>query len=335
MKEIYSNIGNGCRVIIGEGVLEMADGLLSSSKIGVVTNMTVEKLYLKHLKKTGTIVAEIPDGEEAKRLEVVEEVCNHLISNGLDRHSTIVGLGGGVVGDVAGFVAAIYMRGIDLVQIPTTLLAQIDSSIGGKTGVNTELGKNLIGAFHQPKLVLSDVSTLRTLSDSEIRNGLAEAVKYGVIEPNILDFLEENLDEIMKKNAESLEVLVSMCAALKLRIVEKDEKESDERMKLNLGHTIGHALERVSNFTISHGEAVSIGLVAAMKISHMPGRERVGQLLGRIGLPTQTDLDSSEILKAIEVDKKRKDGIRMVLPKKRGELEIVSPSPEKIAEALR
>ena len=338
MNIIKSSLGS--TVVIGSNILGKTGELVESQKIGIVTNPTVAELYLKQLLASldgsDTTVKEIPDTEEAKSMKVAEEICTHFLSFKLGRTSSIIALGGGVVGDVAGFAASIYMRGVDLVQIPTTLLAQIDSSIGGKTGVNHGLGKNLIGAFHQPKLIVSDISVLKTLPEEEIKNGLAEAVKYGIIEPKILDFLEVNLDKIIGRERGALEKLVTMCVELKLRIAESDEKEENERMKLNLGHTIGHAVERASNFTISHGAAVSIGLVAAMELSQMPERKRVETLLKRIGLPTKNGLDASKIQAAMELDKKQKNGLRMVLPKKLGEIQVVeAPSPEKIAEVLK
>jgi len=310
MKEIRVGLGARSYMIkIGKGLLSE----IPQENSIVITNPTVKKLHGSGLTCP---VLEIEDSEKAKELKTAEKLCEQLIELGADRSTTIVALGGGVVGDVAGFTASVFMRGIPVVQVPTTLLAQVDSSIGGKTGVNLRQGKNLVGTFHQPKLVLSDINTLETLPEKEVQRGLAEAVKTAIIG-------DEELFALLEEKPGDLEEIVFRCARVKAGIVERDEKEAGERMKLNLGHTFGHAIEALSDYTIPHGEAVSIGLV---KAAEMAGVEvdRIKNLLRGIGLPTETSFSDAEIEKAMRTDKKRKGGkIRIVLPERIGSVKVV------------
>jgi len=255
----------------------------------------------------------------------------------LTRQATVIAVGGGVVGDVAGFVASIYMRGIPVVQVPTTLLAQVDSSIGGKTGVNHRVAKNLIGTFYQPRLVLSDPLVLQKLPEREYLSGLYEALKYGVIQDEelFIDF-EENSDKFLKREPEAIERLVARCASIKADIVVKDEREGDLRRILNFGHTVGHGLEAAARYQrIKHGEAVGYGMIAAARIGHSldkladQDRARIESAVGSIGrLPPLTGTNSKDVLKALQHDKKVRDGaIHFVLPRAIGRVEITPDVP--------
>ena len=255
----------------------------------------------------------------------------------LTRQSTVIALGGGVVGDVSGFVASIYMRGIPVVQVPTTLLAQVDSSVGGKTGVNHRVAKNLVGTFYQPRLVLSDPLLLKTLPDREYASGLYESLKYGVIRDTVLfeDF-ERNVGMFLKRDPEAIERLVARCAAIKADVVMSDEKENDLRRILNFGHTVGHALEAAARYQrIKHGEAVGYGMIAAARISaalrKLPEGERA-RIEGAVGsisrLPSLNGVNSKAILNALHHDKKVRDGaVHFVLPREIGKVEITPDVP--------
>lgn len=290
----------------------------------VVTDSIVARLYgeevVRSLSSTGILplVIEVPAGENSKSLALVETVCDRMIEGGLDRKSFVVALGGGVVGDLAGFVAAIYYRGVPCVQIPTTIIAQVDSAVGGKTGVNAAGGKNLIGAFHQPRLVIADVTTLGSLPPRERNQGYAEIIKHGVIRDR------EMLTSLETSGDGDLSTLISRNVAIKAAIVVADEFEiSGERALLNFGHTIGHAIENAAGYgRLFHGEAISLGIVAAcdlsVRIAGLPeaAREFVKELLRCHNLPTQLpgDIATGRILEAIKTDKKFAKGeIRFVL----------------------
>jgi 3-dehydroquinate synthase len=272
----------------------------------------------------------ISPGEKAKSLKCVQHCYDQLAAHRIERKSFIVALGGGVVGDLAGFVAATYLRGISFVQIPTTLLAQVDSSVGGKTGVNLRAGKNLVGAFYQPRLVLCDLSTLKTLPDCEFRAGLAEVIKYGIIyDANLFAQIERGLPKILKRDEKVLSQIVARCCEIKAEVVGKDEMDNGLRSILNFGHTIGHAIENSSGYgKFLHGEAIAIGQVAAAKLSQrilgLPERdvERIENLFQRTGLPTRIKLNSLQRVKlfaAMKLDKKVSGGeIKFVLAKKIG-----------------
>lgn len=322
-------------IYIAPGILNHAGRLLNSTlkdveRCAVVTSHVVHSTYGSSLAKslqeagvdTETIL--VPEGEESKSWEIAEEVLGELVDLGFDRQSVIIAFGGGSVGDLSGFVAAIYLRGIRFVQVPTTLLAQVDSSIGGKAAVNHTKGKNLIGAFHQPSLVVSDPSLLRTLPNNELLSGFGEIVKYAVIaDAELFSILEKKEEEVIGKDLKVLADIITRCCVIKARLVEKDERDTKGlRAALNYGHTVGHALEFLSNFKLRHGEAVSIGMTFEAKISERLGLIsnvdtcRQEALLERLGLPAELpDLGPSEIIEAMHRDKKVREGsIRLVLP---------------------
>ncbi len=276
------------------------------------------------------ILITVPAGETAKSLKTVQTCYGQLAAHRLERKSFIVALGGGVVGDLAGFVAATYLRGIDFVQVPTTLLAQVDSSVGGKVGVNLAAGKNLVGAFYQPRLVLCDLGALRTLPEREFRAGLAEVIKYGIIyDARLFARLERDLPNLLRRDAKTLADVVARCCAIKAEVVGQDETETGLRAILNFGHTIGHAIENISGYgKYLHGEAISIGQVAAAKLSAeltaLPESDvvRITALFQRSGLPTTIALKGAQrkkLLAAMRLDKKVSAGeIKFVLAKNIG-----------------
>jgi 3-dehydroquinate synthase len=269
-----------------------------------------------------------------------------LAAHRLERKSFIVALGGGVVGDLAGFIAATYLRGIDFVQVPTTLLAQVDSSVGGKTGVNLRAGKNLVGAFYQPRLVLCDLATLKTLPEREFRAGLAEVIKYGIIfDAKLFARLERDLPKILQRDAGTLSEIIARCCEIKAEIVSQDETETGPRAILNFGHTIGHAIENSFGYgKFLHGEAISIGQVAAAKLSQntlgLPNRDvdRIEKLFKRVGLPTRIIITSAQrrkLFAAILLDKKVSGGeIKFVLAKKIGKVVWAQKVPMKLIESV-
>ena len=278
-------------------------------------------------------VVEMPDGETAKRLPTVEKLAGKLLAAGADRHSVVVALGGGVVGDVAGFLASIYMRGISVVQVPTTLVAQVDSAIGGKTGVNLLAGKNLIGTFHQPAGVLADPELLSTLPEREFRSGLFEAMKYGVIRnPEIFDMMEANREALLRRDFELLERLVVECVRVKADVVRADEREGGERRILNFGHTIGHALESATRYQhFLHGEAVGWGMIAAavigreMDVTNDDIVQRITTLVLAYGNLPKVEVSGRRVLKLLQSDKKTVGGVpHFVLVTEIGKVEVVN-----------
>ena len=274
----------------------------------------------------------VPAGETTKCLKSVQFCFDRLAAHRLERKSFIVALGGGVVGDLAGFVAATYLRGVAFVQVPTTLLAQVDSSVGGKVGVNLKAGKNLVGAFYQPQFVLCDLDTLRTLPEREFRAGLAEVIKYGIIyDAKLFTRLERGLPKLLRRDAKTLADIVARCCEIKANVVGHDETEGGLRAILNFGHTIGHALEAISSYgKYLHGEAISIGQVAAAnlsaELSGLPARDvlRVAELFRRAGLPTKARLKAGQkkkLFAAMKLDKKVSGGeVRFVLAKRIGKV---------------
>lgn len=357
MKEVRVNLkGEAYSIYIGQGILNRLGVVLNrykfSRKMAIVTNSIVNQLYGAALKDDleaagfEVLTIEIPDGESYKSLETAWTVYDKLIENRLDRRSAILALGGGVVGDLAGFVAATYLRGVPFIQIPTSLLAQVDSSVGGKVAVNHPMGKNMIGAFYQPKLVWTDLRTLKSLPQREFKSGLAEVVKYGVIaDREFFKYLEKNTSRIMDLDLNALTKIVTRACTIKARVVEQDEKEKGLRMILNYGHTIGHALEMLTNFSVyKHGEAVAIGMMTAAKIAYKQGLLNKGalvrqeNLLRQIGLPTliEEKVEIEEILTALLRDKKVVNNkIRFVLPKELGKVIITDRVPSHVVhEAL-
>jgi 3-dehydroquinate synthase len=315
-------------IFVGEGILSEAGDLLKGAgikgKVAVVTNPTVAQLYLDSvhdaLQGSGFDVMPvlIPDGEEYKTLSTLSTIFDRFISEKFERQSCVVALGGGVVGDIAGFAAAIYLRGTPFVQIPTTLLAQVDSSVGGKTGVNHPRGKNLIGAFYQPRAVIADVALLSSLPRRELLAGLAEVIKYGIIEdPLLFGRLEEKLDRVLALDCRLLTEVIATSCAIKARVIEKDEREDDHRAVLNFGHTVGHALEAATHYQkFLHGEAVAIGMAKAAAIAYQQGfcdttiLGRIIKLIKSAGLPTEIpdEVSTQSLVEAMGLDKKSAQG---------------------------
>ena len=318
-------------ILIGADLLGRAAEFvapLAPTRIAIVTGTAVGALYATALREALVAVADVttitlPDGETHKHWPSVAVILDALVDGGADRRSLVVALGGGVVGDVAGFAASIYMRGIRFVQIPTTLLAQVDSSVGGKTGINHPRGKNLIGAFHQPQLVISDTSTLRTLPDRELSAGLAEILKHGLLADR--DYFEQSVRELaalQDRQPEALMRAIARSCQIKAGIVERDERESGERALLNLGHTFGHAIEALTDYQRwLHGEAVGCGLVLAADLSHRVGllaRDSLAPIEAAVraaGLPVRIDgLSAQAAIQSMRGDKKSEAGaIRFIL----------------------
>jgi len=308
----------------------------------VVTNTTVGPLYLKpllaRLERWKPLAVVLPDGEAHKTLEVLNQIFTALLEQHCDRKTTLIALGGGVVGDMTGFAAATYQRGVPFIQIPTTLLAQVDSSVGGKTGVNHPLGKNMIGAFHQPRCVLIDTDTLGTLPDNELSAGLAEVIKYGLIgDPEFFSWLEQNLDRLLKRDPEALAYAIERSCADKARVVAADEREAGQRALLNLGHTFGHAIEAGMGYgNWLHGEAVAAGMCMAAHLSRRLGWlkddevQRIEALVRRARLPScaPASVSSAALRDLMNVDKKVEAGqLRLVLPRGLGQSVITSEVP--------
>lgn len=315
-------------IFFGQGILTDAGKLCRNSKLGeramVVTNATIGGYYLEPLKESlakediAVTSIEISEGEQFKNIDTLKCIYDALISENMDRASFLVALGGGVIGDITGFAAATYLRGISFVQVPTSLLAQVDSSVGGKTGINHEKGKNLIGAFHQPRIVLIDANTLDTLPDREFISGLAEIVKYGIVyDKNFFDFISGNAGKLLERDKDCLMSVVRRSCEIKASVVTKDERECGVRATLNFGHTIGHAVESLTEYkTYLHGEAISIGMVQAARISEKMGysdnadTEQIVSLLEKLRLPVDLPpFSASSYVDAILHDKKVKDGI--------------------------
>jgi 3-dehydroquinate synthase len=320
-------IDNSYDIVIGTSLNEATKNMASlklGSKYFVITDTNVAKLYGKMLVQTlsqytsNSKLLSIPAGERSKNRKVKEQLENQLLSLKAGRDSVIIALGGGMIGDLAGFVAATLHRGVPYVQIPTTLLAQVDSSIGGKVAVDHPFGKNLIGAFYQPKKVYIDVSTLKTLSNAEFSNGMAEVIKYGaILDRKLFEYVEQHCKEILKRKTEVLVKIIKRCCELKRDVIQKDEKEIGLRRILNFGHTIGHAIEVLSHYKISHGKAVAIGMSAEARISASYGLIgktsviRLENLLKSFSLPTELPPNTNlkTLFQATMQDKKVRDGI--------------------------
>ncbi len=332
MKTFYVELGDRrYPLYIGPGLLNQAELLrphLSGRQVLVVTNTTVAPLYLDRTRAALTGLRHeaviLPDGEQYKTLDTLNEVFTALLNHHFDRHCTLIALGGGVIGDMAGFAAACYQRGVHFIQIPTTLLAQVDSSVGGKTAVNHPLGKNMIGAFYQPRCVLADTDTLTTLPDRELSAGLAEVIKYGLIRDlPFLEWLEAKLEALLARDPAALVEAIERSCRNKAEIVVADERESGERALLNLGHTFGHAIETgVGYGEWLHGEAIAAGMVLAAELSarlgwlHEAHLARIRTLLARARLPLEPPLELTpdDFLRLMAVDKKVQDGrLRLIL----------------------
>ncbi len=337
---VSSNEDNSYEILIGQGLLDRIAGDLAEADIAhshaLVADSNVAELYgAKLLGSLEDALPEVrmitfPAGEQSKTREIKSFIEDRMLESGFGRDSSVIALGGGVVGDIAGFAAATYMRGVPCVQVPTSLVACVDSSVGGKTAVDTPHGKNLIGAFYQPWRVYVDTDTLKTLGPKQLAEGLAEIIKYGVIESEeLFQYLEANIEKIYGfDDAALLEVIETSCR-IKAEVVEKDEKEQNLRKILNFGHTVGHAIEQLSDYTVSHGEAISAGMaiegrIALGKTGWSKGeQERLTRLLKRAGLSTEPPrgMDVGKIIDVMKIDKKaRKGKIEMSLPERIGKM---------------
>ncbi len=338
-------------ILIGNSILENTGTKLKtfnfSPKIALVSNELVFSLYgeivSESIRKAGfdLLTVIIPDGEQYKNIETLQYIYNELLKYKLDRKSALIALGGGVVGDITGFAASTYMRGISYIQIPTTLLAQVDSSVGGKTGIDHKLGKNMIGTFWQPKLVLIDTNTLSTLEKRQFLAGLAEVIKYGIIwDPELFQFIEENKEKIIGLDSNSLNYIIKRSCEIKAEIVSQDERESGVRAILNYGHTIGHAIETVTKYTrYLHGEAISIGMCLEAELAQLlniiePSEViKIKDLINHCGLPCYLpgDIDKIEIISSMYFDKKAVAGkLKFILPERIGKVRIEKNIPEEI-----
>lgn len=343
MKTLNVPLGNrSYPIYIGTDLLANRDLILKhapSSQLLVVSNDTVAPLYLDKVlealqgKKAESIV--LPDGEQYKTIETVNRIYDILLQKRFDRHCTLIALGGGVIGDMTGFAAATYQRGVNFIQIPTTLLAQVDSSVGGKTGVNHPLGKNMIGAFHQPLAVIADTYTLNTLEDKELSAGIAEVIKYGIIrDPEFFQWLADNMDKLINRDPDSLALAIERSCQNKADVVAADELEAGERALLNLGHTFGHAIEAGMGYgQWLHGEAVATGMVMAAQLSQLQGWidqhtvDSIVNLVAKAKLPTKgpASMSPQQYLDIMAVDKKVKEGkINLVLLKELGKAFVTS-----------
>lgn len=340
-------------IYIGQDLLgksELIEPYVAGSQVLMVTNETIAPLYLDKAKKMfasyqlETVI--LPDGEKYKNLDELNKIYDALLSAKFDRTCTLVALGGGVVGDMTGFAAASYQRGVNFIQIPTTLLAQVDSSVGGKTGVNHPKGKNMIGAFHQPRCVIADSDTLNTLEDKQLSAGIAEVIKYGLIrDMEFTRWLEEHMHKLLERDPEALSYAIEISCRCKAEIVAADEKEGGVRALLNLGHTFGHAIETSAGYgNWLHGEAVATGMLMAADLSMRMGNltehdvERVDNILDMAMLPTRAPhhMDYDHFIELMAVDKKVRDGkINFVLFNKLGDAMITSDyDPELLRETI-
>ncbi|MFL6714172.1 MAG: 3-dehydroquinate synthase [Sulfurifustis sp.] len=337
---------------IGPGLLARADLLAAYAggrRVAIVTNETLAPLYLPQVRAAAAsalgnpVEIILPDGEQYKTLAILNTIFGKLLETRCDRHTLMVALGGGVVGDMAGFAAACYQRGVPFVQIPTTLLAQVDSSVGGKTGVNHPLGKNMIGAFYQPQAVIIDTGTLRTLPDRELRAGVAEVIKYGLIrDPDFFLWLEKNLSRVLARDAEALGYVIERSCRNKAEVVAQDERESNVRAILNFGHTFGHAIETYLEYRDwLHGEAVAAGMAMAADLSRRIGwldaadAERVNRILAAAGLPIRppSGARGAELHELMAVDKKAERGkVRLVLLERLGRATVTADFPPALLE---
>jgi 3-dehydroquinate synthase len=322
-------------IAIGAGLLgdrNLLDTQIPGRDLMIVTNTTVAKLYLANLtnmlgeRRIGECI--LPDGEQHKTLQTAGWVFDALVGSKMNRDVTVLALGGGVVGDIAGFAAACYQRGVGYVQLPTTLLAQVDSSVGGKTGVNHTVGKNLIGAFYQPRAVIADTDALKTLPDRELKSGLAEVIKYGCVwDPLLFEWLDKKMPALLAREPEALTYAIARSCEIKAKVVARDEREHDLRAILNFGHTFGHAIEAATGYeTYLHGEAVGLGMLLAADLSQRLGmidagvKNRIRDLLQRAGLPTEVPrIGATRALELMQMDKKVRAGaLRLVLLEKLG-----------------
>ncbi len=344
---------NSYPIFIGEGAslsLENFEGYIAGKDIAIVTNEVVAPLYLNEISdlfsNMNVIEYILPDGEQEKKLKTVHKIIDRLMEAGLGRDSTLIALGGGVVGDITGFTASIFMRGINFIQIPTTLLAQVDASVGGKTAVNHKAGKNLIGTFHQPKCVICDSRFLETLKATEISAGLSEIIKYGLIyDKEFFQWLQKNTQQILSNDPVAVAHAIQRSCAIKAEIVAQDEKEQSVRALLNFGHTFGHAIEKLTGYgNWTHGDAVAVGMVLAARLSENMSLitpedvQNIEEILTAANLPISLpNIDPAELLAAMQSDKKVKDrNIQLVLLKNIGEAFLTADySQEDLVNILR
>jgi 3-dehydroquinate synthase len=340
-------------ILIGAGLLERSDILRHVAVAGatalLVTNDTVDALYGRRAEaflatrfaRVTTVI--LPDGEAFKTWQTMGRIFDALLAQGHDRKTTIVALGGGVVGDIAGFAAACYMRGVDYIQLPTTLLAQVDSSVGGKTAVNHPAGKNMIGAFHQPRLVIADIDVLRTLPRRELIAGLAEVIKYGAaLDETFLNWIEINLARLLALDGEALMHAVRRSCEIKAEIVASDERESGQRALLNFGHTFAHAIEAGLGYgRWLHGEAVGCGMVLAARLSARLGRidperaARLESIIERAGLPTKTSgIEPRRLVELMRTDKKALEGSQRFVLLDGADGAVLASAPEELVEQV-
>ncbi|ABZ01013.1 AroB [Pseudomonas putida BIRD-1] len=338
-------------IYIGEGLLDQPELLaphIAGRQVAIVSNETVAPLYLERLSKTlgaySVLPVVLPDGEAHKNWETLQLIFDGLLTARHDRRTTVVALGGGVIGDMAGFAAACYQRGVDFIQVPTTLLSQVDSSVGGKTGINHPLGKNMVGAFYQPNAVLIDTTSLKTLPARELSAGLAEVIKYGLIcDKPFLAWLEDNMQALRALDSAALTEAIRRSCAAKAAVVGADERESGVRATLNLGHTFGHAIETHMGYGVwLHGEAVAAGTVMALEMSMRLGwidqaeRDRGIRLLQDAGLPVvpPQEMTPAHFMEHMAVDKKVLDGrLRLVLLRQMGEAVVTDDYSKEILQA--
>lgn len=336
MKKIIVELGDRSYPIYAGNDLLSNTNLLAenirSKQVMVVSNTTIAPLYLEKLMQSLQRLASkgleinsviLPDGEQYKTLDAVNDIITALLNKRYSRNCCLLALGGGVVGDITGFAAACYQRGVDFIQLPTTVLAQVDSSVGGKTGVNHAAGKNMIGAFHQPRAVIADTSVLDTLNDREVSAGFAEVVKYGLIrDARFFDWFEDNIDKLVNRDADALAYIIEQSCSNKAEIVAEDERESGIRAILNLGHTFGHAIETGLGYgKWLHGEAIALGMLMAADLSQHMGwvsedvTDRIEKMLLKLNLPVALpeDLDPVMMRELMSVDKKAKDGMLFLI----------------------
>ncbi len=344
---------NSYPIFIGEGAslsLENFDGYIAGKDIAIITNEVVAPLYLNEISdlfsNRNVIEYILPDGEQEKKLKTVHKIIDRLMEAGFGRDSTLIALGGGVVGDITGFTASIFMRGINFIQIPTTLLAQVDASVGGKTAVNHKSGKNLIGSFYQPQCVICDSIFLATLEATEISAGLAEIIKYGLIfDSEFFQWLQKNMQQILSNDRAAVDYVIQRSCAIKAEIVAQDEKEQSVRALLNFGHTFGHAIEKLTGYgNWTHGDAVAVGMVLAARLSENMSLitpedvQNIEEILTAANLPISLpNIDPAELLAAMQSDKKVKDrNIQLVLLKNIGEAFLTADySQEDLVNILR
>lgn len=354
MEKLYVNLGkNSYDILFSDsfsGLPQAMRDINAPKKVLIVTDSNVKELYADEVKATldesgfDTAVYTFEAGEENKNMNSILGICGACVEHGLDRKSMIAALGGGVVGDMAGFAAAIYMRGIDFIQIPTTLLSQSDSSVGGKTGIDFASGKNILGAFHQPRLVYINASTLKTLSEEQFVSGMGEVIKHGIIRDNeFFKYLKENSEKIKSFDSETIIKMNKINCSIKAEVVMKDEKENGLRAILNFGHTIGHAVESAYDFKKTHGECVGIGMIAAAYIAFKRGLitenelKEIEDMLDLYGFETHVKLpDNDTVFEIMQKDKKKVSGkIKFVLPKKIGSvIQTEDVTKEEIYTAL-